>query len=347
MASTSAVYSQEALEAVASSWRGFGLDARRAALDESALSIASAQEAGARSRKRLGESVKAFKQQLRQQQQQQQQDKAGDDEGGAAAAAGGGGGRGEAGGGGKAATTLRILRSFQQEVDELTRRARAAEAAFMGVYRDVFELPDAAPYLESAQMAQAQLESLRTTHAATAAELEEYREESATIRNQTLTVRKLEEKVRALENELVDREMEADGLRRQLESMPIAEVEAGAAGFDDEAAKAFMDATGDDMNAEAQAGGGKDASAPSTPSGKVPASDMGLDQLVATRQELEAMRREYFKVDKKLLAVRVSVCARTKMGASPDAAIDWRRRMSRRMRLAIWRHPVITIEFLP
>ena len=323
------------------------MDARRAALDESALSIASAQEAGARSRKRLGESVKAFKQQLRQQQQQQQQDKAGDDEGGAAAAAGGGGGSGEAGGGGQAATTLRILRSFQQEVDELTRRARAAEAAFMGVYRDVFELPDAAPYLESAQMAQAQLESLRTTHAATAAELEEYREESATIRNQTLTVRKLEEKVRALENELVDREMEADGLRRQLESMPIAEVEAGAAGFDDEAAKAFMDATGDDMNAEAQAGGGKDASAPSTPSGKVPASDMGLDQLVATRQELEAMRREYFKVDKKLLAVRVSVCARTKMGASPDAAIDWRRRMSRRMRLAIWRHPVITIEFLP
>ena len=114
--------------------------------------------------------------------------------------------------------------------------------------------------------------------------------------------------VRALENELVDREMEADGLRRQLESMPIAEVEAGASGFDEEAAKAFTDATGDDMNAETHAGGGKDTNA-TTPS-KVPASEMGvvgLDQLVAARQELEEMRREYFKVDKKLLAVRVCV----------------------------------------
>ena len=41
-----------------------------------------------------------------------------------------------------------VLRSFQLEVDGLTKRASYAEQAFLSLYKQLFEAPDPAPFLE-------------------------------------------------------------------------------------------------------------------------------------------------------------------------------------------------------
>ena len=263
------------LQAVAASWKEFGLDSRRAALDESALGIASAQETSARSRKRLSESVKSFKAQLKQQQ---------------AASPSNATNPADAG-------TLRIIKSFQQEVDELTRRAKSAESAFMSVYQHVFELPDAAPYLQAAHETQQQLDTLRASHDATAAELEEYRLESTKIRSQTLTVRKLEERVRRLEEERNVIGAENDMLRKRTEEMEgemaemVASAELGGQVRDGVNA---MGGTEDVDGANGEAASGGDGGGEGT---------SGADQLSSARRELDALRKEYFKIDKELMIV--------------------------------------------
>lgn len=40
-----------------------------------------------------------------------------------------------------------LLKSYQEEVDRLTQRARAGEAAFLDVYQRLYEAPDPSPAL--------------------------------------------------------------------------------------------------------------------------------------------------------------------------------------------------------
>ena len=46
-------------------------------------------------------------------------------------------------------STLKMMKAFQMEIDELTKRAKSAESSFMSVYQHLFELPDIVPYLDS------------------------------------------------------------------------------------------------------------------------------------------------------------------------------------------------------
>ena len=43
-----------------------------------------------------------------------------------------------------------LLKSYQEEVDNLTKRAKYGEAAFLGVYQKMYEAPDPVPALASA-----------------------------------------------------------------------------------------------------------------------------------------------------------------------------------------------------
>ncbi|EFJ48484.1 hypothetical protein VOLCADRAFT_47269, partial [Volvox carteri f. nagariensis] len=92
-----------------------------------------------------------------------------------------------------------LLKQYQEEIDRLTKRAKHGETAFLDLYQKLYEAPDPAPALAMAFEHATRATDLEAQCKKMATELAEYKAESAQIKNQDLTVRKLEEKVRALE----------------------------------------------------------------------------------------------------------------------------------------------------
>ncbi|KAF2348611.1 hypothetical protein FHG87_020635, partial [Trinorchestia longiramus] len=98
-----------------------------------------------------------------------------------------------------------IIKSFQAEIDNLTRRCKFADAAFLNVYKILVEVPDPVPALEYCiglekklgKFADLEIENknLRET-------LNEYNEEFKEIRNQDVTIKNLREKLKAYEDNL-------------------------------------------------------------------------------------------------------------------------------------------------
>ncbi|KAK9858886.1 hypothetical protein WJX84_001830 [Apatococcus fuscideae] len=95
-----------------------------------------------------------------------------------------------------------LLKSYQEEIDKLTKRAKFGETAYLNVYQKQYEAPD--PHLPSQMRWKVPhaWQSLRHRHGKMAQELAEYKSESTELRNQDHTVRRLEERVRSLEAEL-------------------------------------------------------------------------------------------------------------------------------------------------
>ncbi|XP_078599352.1 homeobox protein cut-like 1 isoform X2 [Branchiostoma floridae x Branchiostoma japonicum] len=98
-----------------------------------------------------------------------------------------------------------LLKSFQAEVDNLSKRSKAAEASFLSVYKKLIDIPDPVPVLEHSQALQKKVqraqdvevenEKLRET-------LEEYNKEFAEVKNQEVTIKQLREKLRETEEKM-------------------------------------------------------------------------------------------------------------------------------------------------
>lgn len=96
-----------------------------------------------------------------------------------------------------------LLKSFQGEVDSLSRRSLSAETAFLSAYKRIIAIPDPIPVLEQALGQQQRLQQsqdheievkqLRET-------LQEYNAEFAHVKNQEGTIQKLREQLRELED---------------------------------------------------------------------------------------------------------------------------------------------------
>ncbi|KAA8497958.1 Protein CASP [Porphyridium purpureum] len=115
-------------------WQAFGLDSRRAELDEFALGIGEQQSETARTRKQLAEQTRECRRQV------------------AALIATGDNTQGSAG---VAAAEVgshfgALLKQYQKEIDRLTVRAKGAEGAFLGLYKGLYDLPDPCGLLERA-----------------------------------------------------------------------------------------------------------------------------------------------------------------------------------------------------
>mmetsp|Transcript_19789 Transcript_19789/g.59934 ORF Transcript_19789/g.59934 Transcript_19789/m.59934 type:complete len:735 (-) Transcript_19789:314-2518(-) len=161
-------------------WREFDLDGRRAGLDAQGLELQEAHRRTQAGRKTLQENTRAFKARPEPE---------------------------------KLASLGALMKLYQQEVDSLTRRARAADAAFFGLYKALYEAPDPTAALEAA-LAQASAapapaqEPVAGPARKDIEELEALREEIGTLKNQDVRVRKLEA-------ELARREEEADAAVRE------------------------------------------------------------------------------------------------------------------------------------
>ena len=127
-----------------------------------------------------------------------------------------------------------VLRSYQREIDHLTKRARFAEDAFVAVYKSLYDAPDPAPLLVAAA---GHADRVRTADSETAslrAKLLRYESELKSLKNQEVTVKTLraqnaeykqrmaemESSARAREKQLVDAESAA--LKRTLQQQELA-----------------------------------------------------------------------------------------------------------------------------
>ncbi|XP_056296495.1 cut-like homeobox 1b isoform X3 [Pseudoliparis swirei] len=98
-----------------------------------------------------------------------------------------------------------LLKSFQGEIDALSKRSKEAEAAFLNVYKKIIDVPDPVPVLELAQQLQLKLQrmhDIETENTKLRETLEEYNKEFAEVKNQEVTIKALKEKIREYEQSL-------------------------------------------------------------------------------------------------------------------------------------------------
>ncbi|CAL1537355.1 unnamed protein product [Lymnaea stagnalis] len=92
-----------------------------------------------------------------------------------------------------------LLKSFQVEIDSLSKRSKAAEAAFLSVYKRLIDLPDPVQVLEQAQNLQKKaqkVQDLEIENKQLRETLEEYNHEFAEVKNQEVTIKQLKEKLK-------------------------------------------------------------------------------------------------------------------------------------------------------
>ncbi|XP_076348050.1 homeobox protein cut-like 1 [Tachypleus tridentatus] len=84
-----------------------------------------------------------------------------------------------------------LLKSFQSEIDNLSKRSKAAEAAFLAVYKKLLEVPDPVPALElfqSAQQKALRVQDLEIENKQLRETLNDYNEEFKEVKNQGMTI---------------------------------------------------------------------------------------------------------------------------------------------------------------
>lgn len=158
--------------AVASFWKDFDLEKERAILDEQGLRIAENQENSQKNRRKLAESTRDFK-------------KASNEE--------------------KLGLFNSLLKGYQEEVDNLTKRAKFGENSFLNIYQKLYEAPDPYPVLASIAEKDSKLSELESENRKMKVELEEFRTEATHLKNQQATIRRLEERTRQLEQQMEEK----------------------------------------------------------------------------------------------------------------------------------------------
>ncbi|KAK9803913.1 hypothetical protein WJX72_004650 [[Myrmecia] bisecta] len=154
-------------------WKDFELESFRGRLDEQGLAIAEHQESSLKSRRKLAETTRDFKRHAAPE---------------------------------VVADVGPLLKSYQEEIDRLTSRAKFGESAFLDVYQRLYEAPDPAPALNSALGTASRAAELEAQTRKMAQELAEYKSESNQLKNQDLTIRKLEERIRSLDAQLEEKD---------------------------------------------------------------------------------------------------------------------------------------------
>ncbi|KAL5544731.1 hypothetical protein UlMin_008515 [Ulmus minor] len=157
---------------VSNYWRDFELEKEKNVLDEQGVKIADNQENSQKNRRKLAESTKEFR-------------KAPPED--------------------KISLFNSLLKGFQEEVDNLTKRAKFAENAFLNIYQKIYEAPDPYPALSSIAEQDLKLSELELENRKMKVELEEFRAEAAHLKNQQATIRRLEERNRQLEQQMEER----------------------------------------------------------------------------------------------------------------------------------------------
>ncbi|KAJ9115137.1 hypothetical protein QFC22_005467 [Naganishia vaughanmartiniae] len=95
-----------------------------------------------------------------------------------------------------------LLRSYQQEIDSLTRRSQRSESVFLNIYKLLAEAPDPYPLLEVAINQAMQAEESVSARA----QCEKLRQENSILRSEVAVLRKAEEKTKRVEAKVLSLE---------------------------------------------------------------------------------------------------------------------------------------------
>uniref|UniRef100_A0A4W3IFQ3 Protein CASP n=1 Tax=Callorhinchus milii TaxID=7868 RepID=A0A4W3IFQ3_CALMI len=98
-----------------------------------------------------------------------------------------------------------LLKSFQAEIDALSKRSKEAEAAFLNVYKRLIDVPDPVAALDVGQQLQLKVQrmhDIETENQKLRETLEEYNKEFAEVKNQEVTIKALKEKIKEYEQTL-------------------------------------------------------------------------------------------------------------------------------------------------
>lgn len=101
-----------------------------------------------------------------------------------------------------------LLKSFQAEIDALSKRSKASETAFLSIYKKLVDVPDPLPILEQSVVQQqkvSKLQDYEIENKQLRETLEEYNTEFAEVKNQEVTINRLKEKLREYEDKMEDR----------------------------------------------------------------------------------------------------------------------------------------------
>jgi homeobox protein cut-like len=98
-----------------------------------------------------------------------------------------------------------LLRAYQKEIDQLNARAKLGEAAFFALYKAIYEAPDPTPAMNALSASimevsvhQLEIEKLKN-------EISQYDEEFRQLKNQDITIRRLEDQLTEFKERIDDK----------------------------------------------------------------------------------------------------------------------------------------------
>ncbi len=169
-------YDAKGVDEAISFWRDFCLPDKMGALEQTCTEMRESKSASIKGRKRLNEVTKAFRSRTTDEQ---------------------------------ILTFTEVLRAYQDEIDQLARRSKLSESSLYYLYKDLFGAPDPYQILQhmSTRANQNTNPSDITSHSDNADQVElsrlkkeiaQYEEEFSVLRNQDVTIRRLEEQLQEM-----------------------------------------------------------------------------------------------------------------------------------------------------
>jgi homeobox protein cut-like len=153
-------------------WKEFDLESKRALLDQQCVEMRDSKSASINGSKKLNELTKSFRNKSKEEQLNGLTD---------------------------------VLKTYQEEIDQLSRRSKFSESAFSGLYKMLSEAPDPAITIElliksvgASSSHHFEVERLRN-------ELVQYEEEFQQLKNQDITIRRLEDQLAEFKDQIEDK----------------------------------------------------------------------------------------------------------------------------------------------
>lgn len=147
-------------------WSQFSLSSKKLSMDKSCVEMRESKTASINGRKRLNDVTKLFRSKPKEEQINMMTE---------------------------------LLKCYQEEIDQLSRRSKHCETTFFSLYKSLYELPDPSLCMEglmgivmSGSTSQLEIERLK-------AELGQYEQEFQQLKNQDITIRRLEDRLAELQ----------------------------------------------------------------------------------------------------------------------------------------------------
>jgi homeobox protein cut-like len=156
-------------------WKEFDLDTRRLTLDQNCVDMREMKTSSINGRKRLNDATKIFRGKTREEQ---------------------------AGG------ITELLKLYQEEIDQLSRRSKFSESAFYSLYKSIYDAPNPSISIEGLINMVAATSTNQLEIGRLRGELAQYDEEFQLLKNQDITIRRLEDQLEEYRGQIEDKVME-------------------------------------------------------------------------------------------------------------------------------------------